>query len=85
MPLLPEHFPGITGFEWDAGNSEKNWLRHQVAQFEAEQLFLNRPIVVRRAPEHSGPEVRYFALGRADSGRQLMVAFTLRGSRLRVI
>ena len=28
MPLLPEFFPGVTGFQWDAGNSEKNWLQH---------------------------------------------------------
>ena len=54
MVLLPEFFPGATGFQWDEGNSEKNWLR-------------------------------YFALGRTDTGRELMVAFTLRGSLLRVI
>ncbi|MEK7371273.1 MAG: BrnT family toxin, partial [candidate division NC10 bacterium] len=36
-------------------------------------------------PKHSAQEVRYFALGRTDTGRELMVAFTLRGSLLRVI
>lgn len=85
MPLLPEFFPGVTGFQWDGGNSEKNWLRHSVTQSEVEQAFFNRPILVRRDPQHSAQEVRYFALGRADTGRELMVVFTLRGSLLRVI
>lgn len=85
MPLLPEFFPGVTGLQWDAGYSEKNWLQHGVTQAEAEQVFFNGPIVVRRDPSHSADEVRYLALGRADAGRELMVVFTLRGSSLRVI
>ncbi len=85
MALLPEYFPGITGFQWDEGNSEKNWRRHQVTQVEAEQVFFNRPVLVSGDPKHSGSEVRYFALGRTDADRKLAIAFTLRGSSLRVI
>lgn len=85
MALLPEFFPGITGFQWDEGNSEKNWRRHQVTQVEAEQVFFNRPVLVSRDPKHSGAEVRYFALGRTDADRKLAIVFTLRGSSLRVI
>lgn len=84
MALLPEFLPGVTGFQWDEGNSDKNWLRHGVAQAEAEQVFFNRPVLVRRDPKHSADEVRYFALGQTDAGRELMVSFALRGSLLRV-
>lgn len=85
MALLPEFFPGMTGFQWDEGNSEKNWRRHQVTQIEAEQVFFNRPVLVSGDPKHSGAEVRYFALGRTDADRRLAIAFTLHGSSLRVI
>lgn len=85
MALLPEFFPDITGFQWDEGNSEKNWRRHQVTQVEAEQVFFNRPVLVSRAPKHSEAEARYFALGRTDAERELAIVFTLRGSSLRVI
>lgn len=85
MVLLPEFFPGVTGFQWDEGNSDKNWRRHGVTQAQAEQVFYNRPVLVIEDPKHSAQEVRYFSLGRVDAGRELMVAFTLRGSLLRVI
>ncbi len=78
---------GIEGaeFEWDAGNAEKNWLRHQVSQSECEQAFFNRPFVVFEDDLHSLNEVRYFALGRTDADRLLFVVYTLRDERVRVI
>ncbi|MFA6109557.1 MAG: BrnT family toxin [Candidatus Latescibacterota bacterium] len=85
MELVPEFFPRITAFEWDEGNSEKNWHRHEVRQTEAEQVFLNRPLVVVDDPRHSGTEARFYALGRTDRSRLLAAVFTLRDSSLRVI
>lgn len=76
---------GVTGFQWDEGNSEKNWLRHQVRQAEAEQVFFNRPLVVAPDPQHSIEEVRYFALGRSNEGRHLTIVFTRRVDLLRVV
>lgn len=74
----------IEGFEWDAGNSEKNWKRHQVTEAECEQMFANLPLVVSVAQTRSG-ERRYFALGRMDGVRELAVVSTIRGKRIRVI
>ena len=85
MSLLDEFFESLEGFQWDEGNSEKTWVRHEVSQAECEQLFLNRPIVVTFDEDHSKLERRFVALGHADSGRQLTVVFTVRGSLLRVI
>jgi uncharacterized DUF497 family protein len=85
MVLIPEFFPGVTGFEWDGGNSGKSRRRHGVTQTEAEQVFLNRPLLVADSPARSAVEVRYFALGHTDLDRPLAIAFTLRGSLLRVI
>ncbi len=85
MALLPELFPGITGFNRDEGNSAKTWQRHGVTQADAEQVFLNRPLVVGDAPKHTAKETRRYVFGRTDQGRQLTVVFAFRGSLLRVI
>ena len=85
MGVLDEFLAGLEGFEWDAGNSDKNWRNHQVRQAEAEQVLLNRPVVVAADPKHSRAEARFFTLGRTDSGRHLAIVFTTRGQRVRVI
>lgn len=85
MALIPEFLLGVEGFEWDAGNSSKNWKRHQVSQTEAEQVFLNRPVVVTAAGVPPKTERRQFAFGRTEAGRLLAVVFTIRGPLLRVI
>ncbi len=78
-------FRGIESFEWDDGNSHKNWGRHRVSQAECEQVLLGRPLVVGPDARHSVAELRHIALGQTATGRLLMVAFTIRGQRLRVV
>jgi len=76
----------IEGFDWDEGNSRKSAAKHGVSQPEAEQVFLNQPLVAIDV-RHSASEQRYHALGRTDGNRLLHVTFTLRhdGTRIRVI
>ena len=73
------------GFDWDDGNIQKNWGRHRVTPEEAEDLFFNEPLVVRRDVGHSQRERRYYALGRTSPGRRLFAAFTVRRKLIRVI
>jgi len=80
-----ESLPEFKGFDWDEGNADKNWESHKVSPREAEQVFLNRPLIVADDVKHSGTERRYFALGQTDENRPLFVAFTLRGDSIRVI
>ena len=75
----------MTGFEWDDANRLKNWERHHVAWWECEEVFFHKPFFVISDKAHSQEEERYFALGRTKAGRLLFLAFTLRGSRIRVI
>ena len=79
-------FPAFAGFEWDEGNSIKN-EKHSVSDAEAEQLFVNEPLVVLEDAAHSAAEPRWHALGRTNEGRLLHATFTLRagGTRVRVI
>lgn len=83
VALLSEFFQDVEGFQWEEANASKNWRRHQVSQTEAEQVFLNRPVVVTDA--RSGIEARWFAFGRTEGDRLLAVVFTIRGPLLRVI
>jgi len=80
-----EQLSGSIGFDWDEGNSEKNWARHRVTCSECEQIFFNRPLVVADDKKHSQDEARYYALGQTDRGRKLFLVFTIRGSLIRVI
>ncbi len=77
----------IVGFEWDDGNLRKSAVKHGVSQAEAEQVFLNEPLLVVEDRSHSGAETRFHALGRSDAGRRLHVTFTVRqnGTLIRVI
>lgn len=75
----------IEGFEWDGVNIEKNRIKHGVTHIECEEVFFNRPIVVKRDDPHSKLEGRFFALGRTDSERLLFLVFTIRGKKIRVI
>ena len=85
MGVLEDLVPGLEGFEWDAGNTDKNWLRHAVRQAEAEQALLNTPLVLATDMTHSQAEARFIALGQTGTGRGLAVVFTVRGNRIRVI
>jgi uncharacterized DUF497 family protein len=72
-------------FEWDEHNKEKNKLKHSVDWFEAEEIFANVPIIFFYDTKHSRSEVRYVAFGKTDGGRLLLVVFTVRGQKVRVI
>lgn len=80
-------FDRIVGFDWDDGNARKSAAKHRVSQAEAEQVFLNDPLLVLEDAVHSTGESRLHALGRTDAGRRLHVTFTLRrsGTLIRVI
>ena len=76
----------IEGFDWDKGNREKNWLKHNVATGECEQIFFNAPLLLLPAdPGRSPNELRYYALGQTDSDRNLFIVFTVRDNKIRVI
>ena len=77
--------PEFEGFDWSGGNARKNGERQRVTPLEAEQIFFNMPLIAVPDAAHSDEEPRYYALGQTDEGRELFVAFTMRGRRLRVV
>jgi uncharacterized protein len=74
-----------TGFEWDEGNSGKNWAKHRVSDSECEEIFFNQPLIALPDSKNSELEDRILILGRADSGRRIFAVCTVRGELIRVI
>jgi len=82
---MENDFDKFSGFQWDRGNIDKNLIKHNVENWECEQVFFNKPILVLEDPRHSLSEKRWAAFGKTDAERFLSVVFTKRGSLLRVI
>ena len=75
----------IEGFDWGAGNQDKNWFKHRVAMGECEEVFFGLPLLLQDDSAHSQIEPRYFALGQTNAGRYLFIVFTIRKDKIRVI
>lgn len=72
-------------FEWDAGNTNKNLEKHLVTNQEAEEVFINEPLVVITDVKHSTTESRFQALGKTNKNRLLFLSFTIRNNKIRII
>jgi uncharacterized DUF497 family protein len=82
---MKEAFKGLVGFEWDDGNRDKNKVKHGVSTGETEQVFFNDPLIILEDEKHSQTEKRFAAFGTPDTGRKLVVVYTIRGDRIRAI
>lgn len=82
---MENEFDSFVGFQWDKGNIDKNLIKHNVENWECEQVFFNTPLLVLDDPTHSLSEKRWAAFGKTDAGRLLVVVYTKRGNLLRVI
>ncbi len=83
--IMKDEFHQFTGFQWDEGNINKNLYKHNVENWECEQIYFNEPLIILDAPKHSYAEKRWAAFGKTDAGRMLTVIFTKRGSLIRII
>ena len=71
--------------EWDSDKAEQNERKHGVS-FEEALTVLSDPLSAELPdPDHSEREVRMLLLGRAASGRYLIVSLTERGEAVRLI
>lgn len=74
----------VLAFEWDKGNVDKNQIKHGVANREAEEVFMNE-LLVSEDVAHSIKELRFQALGETDQGKLLLISFTIRGDKVRIL
>ena len=78
-------WPEPIQFQWDAGNREKNWLKHRVTTAECEEAFFDPHKRLLRPALHGEHETRHLLIGHTADKRLLFVAFTMRGHTVRVI
>jgi uncharacterized DUF497 family protein len=72
-------------FEWDEGNNTKNYTKHGVSCLEAESVFQDNHHLVFSDPLHSKQEKRYLTIGQSNRPRILLLAWTLRNKKVRII
>ena len=73
-------------FDWDQWNIQKNEIKHGVSRLEAESAFFDVNYLLHNDVKHSSKEEkRYILYGLGIENRILMVAFTLREHRIRII
>lgn len=72
------------GFEWDEGNLE-HIKKHRVNLEECQEVFFNKPLLLSKDEEHSEGEERFKALGVTNNKRLILLVFTLRNNKIRII
>ncbi len=73
-------------FDWDLWNVQKNENKHGVSALEAESCFHDEKARIFEDLKHTTrKEKRFILYGKGMENRILMVGFTLRGSKVRVI
>lgn len=72
-------------FEWDAEKAIENERKHGVSFDEALAVFADTLARTIDDPDHSNGEPRLLELGLSRRGRLLVVVFTERNGRIRII
>jgi uncharacterized DUF497 family protein len=72
-------------FEWDEGKAASNNKKHGVTFEEAATVFGDPLAAIFDDEAHSKDEQREIIVGYSDKNRLLLVSFTERGDRIRII
>jgi uncharacterized protein len=73
-------------FDWDQWNVQKNEIKHGVSHIEAQSAFYDPYYQLYADLKHSSAaEERFILYGKSMEGRILMVGFTRRQNKIRII
>jgi uncharacterized protein len=72
-------------FEWGLAKAAANVVQHGVPFAEAVTVFQDPLAKIHDDPDHSATERRDIIVGHSLQGRLLLVSFTDRGSKIRLI
>jgi uncharacterized DUF497 family protein len=76
---------GDLQFEWDEDKAARNLKKHKIAFGEAATVFGDPLSVTFPDPDHSIEEDRFVILGTSENGSLLLVSYTDREERIRII
>jgi uncharacterized protein len=72
-------------FEWNEDKARVNLLKHGISFEEARLVFDDPFFVDFHDPDHSDDEERYIIIGESRPNRLLVVSYTERGNKVRLI
>ena len=72
-------------FEWDENKARQNLSKHGVSFEEAKTIFDDPLYIDFYDPDHSDNEQRYLIVGQSNRGRILILSYTERVNRMRLI
>ena len=72
-------------FEWDKRKADSNLRAHGVSFREATTVLADPLSITISDPDHSIAEMRFVDIGLSHRGRLLVVSYTERGNRIRLI
>jgi uncharacterized protein len=72
-------------FEWDDAKAQANQHKHGVSFPEASTVFADPLAAIFPDEDHSDDETREIIVGQSDRPRLLVVSFTERGDKIRII
>ena len=72
-------------FEWDQNKAEANLTKHGVSFTEAQTIFTDPLYIDFYDPDHSDDEERYIRVGLSQQNRLLLVSYTERKNKIRLI
>jgi uncharacterized protein len=71
--------------EWDESKNRLNQRKHNISFEEAATVFIDPLEVTIDDPAHAISEHRFISIGQSFRGRLLVVSYTERASRIRII
>lgn len=72
-------------FEWDKKKAKANLSDHKVSFDEAKTVFADPLYIDFYDPDHSDDEDRYIVIGKSQRHRILIVSYTERDNKIRLI
>ncbi|EAZ90343.1 BrnT family toxin [Crocosphaera chwakensis] len=72
-------------FEWDENKAKQNLSKYGVSFEEAKTIFDDPLYVDFYDPDHSENEERYLIVGQSNRERILILSYTERGNKIRLI
>ena len=72
-------------FEWDPAKAELNLKDHEISFDEATSVFRDTLSITIANPDHSESEDRFIDIGMSHRGQLLVVSYTDREDRIRIV
>ena len=72
-------------FEWDPAKAELNLKDHEISFDEATSVFRDTLSITIADPDHSESEDRFIDIGMSHRGQLLVVSYTDREDRIRIV